>query len=95
MQYVNFNAVGTGALMTFKGELVGFNPRKVTVNNLTDNIMLESNSALPAAAGVKIVANGTRSYVTSAGITFVDGGFTLGTDSVNGSSSVLNIEAWG
>lgn len=50
---------------------LGFQPRKVTVYDVTSPIKTEWNNQMPAASIFKIAANGTLSYATSNGITVV------------------------
>lgn len=82
---------GTGAALAVE---VGFKPRLVVVDNITDNIQLKHQQGMPDASGIKTVAAGTRTYVSSNGITPSATGFTLGTDSVNGSDDTLHWAAW-
>jgi hypothetical protein len=56
---------------------VGFRPRRVKCYNISDIGTIEWNEAFDDAAGIKSVA-GTESYITSAGITPLANGFTLG-----------------
>lgn len=55
---------------------VGFRPRYVRVDNVTDRIMLEWYDGMTSAHAVKTLAAGTRSLETSGGVT-VSGG-TIG-----------------
>lgn len=55
---------------------VGFRPRYVRVDNVTDRIMLEWYEGMTSAHAVKTLAAGTRSLETSGGVT-VSGG-TIG-----------------
>ena len=51
---------------------VGRNPRYVRVENATDRTLLEWYEGMTTAHAVKTVAAGTRTLLTSAGITVVD-----------------------
>lgn len=55
---------------------VGFRPRYVRVDNVTDRIMLEWYEGMTSAHAVKTLAAGTRSLETSAGVTVA--GDTIG-----------------
>lgn len=83
--------VGTGALLT---QECTFKPDRIVLRN-DNGIMLEWNRSLPAGYAHKTIANGTRSLVTSNGITPVAGGFTLGTDSINGNGETIRFEIFG
>ena len=48
---------------------VGFKPRYVRVDNVTDRIMLEWYEGMTSAHAVKTVAAGTRTLETSGGVT--------------------------
>lgn len=48
---------------------VGFKPRKVQVENRDNNVKIEWDETLADGYAVKTIADGTRSLVTSAGIT--------------------------
>lgn len=82
---------GTGALLSITK--VGFRPTKVVLRNTTSNIMLEWTDSLADAAGFKTVAAGTRTNITSAGITPLANGFSVGTDTVNTAAQVIHFEA--
>lgn len=58
----------------------GFKPRIVRVYNVTSGDMMEWYEGMAAAAAVKTVAAGTRSILTSLGITVADDGFVIGLD---------------
>lgn len=55
---------------------VGFTPRYVRVDNVTDRIMLEWHEGMTSAHAVKTVAAGTRTLETSGGVTV--SGSTIG-----------------
>lgn len=71
--------VGTGSAINVK--TVGFRPRKVELFNVASGDVMEWSNTMPDAYGLKRVAAGTGSYVTSGGVTPLAAGFTLGTDS--------------
>lgn len=85
---------GTGAALTIGGELIGFRPKKVRIFS-TSRVQLEWQADMADASGLKTAANGTRTIVTSNGITPTSSGFIIGTDSTNGSGETLYFEAWG
>lgn len=58
----------------------GFRPRYVRVQNITSRDSMEWFEGMTAAHGLKTVAAGTRTAVTSNGITVHDDGFTIGLD---------------
>lgn len=58
----------------------GFRPRYVRVQNLTSRDSMEWFEGMTAGHGLKTVAAGTRTAVTSNGITVSASGFTIGLD---------------
>lgn len=58
----------------------GFRPRVVRVLNVTSRDQAEHLEGMAAASAVKTVAAGTRTLITSNGITIHDDGFTIGLD---------------
>jgi hypothetical protein len=74
---VSFLDTGTVAATAFT---VGFRPRIVRVVNETSRDMMEWFEGMTNAHGVKTVAAGTRTKVTSNGITVSATGFTVGLD---------------
>ncbi len=68
---------GTVAAREF---LVGFRPRYVRVMNETDRISEEWFEGMADAEGLLQIANGTRTLITSNGITPSATGFTFGLD---------------
>ncbi len=68
---------GTVAAYTFT---CGFKPRYVKVVNLTDKNLMEWYEGMADASQLHEVANGTKTLVTSNGITVSATGFTLGLD---------------
>jgi len=69
---------GTVAAYTFSD--LGFKPRYVKVVNETDKTQIEWQEGMADAEGIVTVANGTRTLVTSEGITVSDRGFIFGLD---------------
>ena len=59
---------------------VGFQPRYVRVENETDRNGMEWFEGMADAEAVRVVAAGTRTLITSRGITVSDKGFTVGAD---------------
>ena len=98
--YVRNVAVGRylddGTAAAFK-ITTGFQPRYVKVMNLAATAsMMEWSEGMAAASGVKTVAAGTRSIVTTNGITVAADGFTVGLDTgVNISNQQLSWMAIG
>ncbi len=82
---------GTGASLDVK--TVGFRPAKVHLYNLGTNISLNWCMSMPDASGLKALAAGTRTFVTTAAITPLANGFNVGTDSTNTAADLL-WEAW-
>jgi hypothetical protein len=74
-------------------ETVGYRPKKVVVRN-ENRIMLEWQADMADASAFKTVAAGTRTLITTLGITPLSNGFRIGTDSINGSGEVLYWEAF-
>lgn len=58
----------------------GFTPRYVKIVNQTSGDMMEWFEGMTAAHAIKTVAAGTRSALTSLGITVADKTFTIGLD---------------
>lgn len=58
----------------------GFKPRYVRVVNVTSRDMLEWFEGMDDASAIKSVAAGTRTLITTLGITPLDDGFTVGLD---------------
>lgn len=74
----------------------GFRPRYVRVVNQTSRDMMEWFEGMTDAHGVKTVAAGTRTAVTSLGITPQTDGFTIGLDTdVNVTNEQLRWVAFG
>jgi hypothetical protein len=59
---------------------LGFKPRVVRVINVTSRDMMEWYEGMADASAVKTVAAGTRTLITSNGITPTANGFTIGLD---------------
>lgn len=90
---ISFIDTGTVAATSFT---VGFRPRLVRVINETSRDMMEWFEGMTDGHGVKTVAAGTRTKVTSNGITVTDKGFTVGLDTdVLVTSEQLRIEVLG
>lgn len=68
---------GTAAAFTIT---CGFTPRYVCVKNQTSGDQIEWFDGMTAAHGIKRVAAGTATAITSLGITPLDKGFTVGLD---------------
>lgn len=58
----------------------GFKPRYVKVSNITSRDQLEWFEGMADASAVKTVAAGTRTLITTLGITPLTNGFTIGLD---------------
>ena len=59
---------------------VGFQPRFVKAENISERVGLEWHENMAAAAALKSVAAGTRTQITTLGITVGSTGFTVGLD---------------
>jgi hypothetical protein len=82
---------GTGAAISIT--TVGFKPRRVKCFNISDPATIEWNEAFADDAGYQSDA-GTETYLSSAGITPLANGFTLGVDGdVNVSGETIHWEA--
>jgi hypothetical protein len=68
---------GTVAAYTFT---IGFTPKYVRFSNVDSRDMLEWFEGMAAASAVKTVAAGTRTLITSLGITVSGNQVTLGLD---------------
>ena len=69
----------TGTVAAYQFAL-GFKPRYVKVVNLSGLASLEWFEGMSAANALKEVTDGTKSKITSNGITVDENGFTLGLD---------------
>ena len=84
---------GTVAAYTFT---CGFKPRYVKVVNETDRTQIEWYEGMADAEGIVTVAAGTRTLVTSEGITPASNGFIFGLDTdVNVTSTQCSAIALG
>lgn len=84
---------GTAAAFTIT---TGFQPRYVRVINQTSRDMMEWFEGMTDAHGIKTVAAGTRTAVTSNGITPAENGFTVGLDTdVNVTNEQIRWVAFG
>lgn len=75
--------IATGHVTTDSGTAVdttfglGFTPRKVVFINLTDRITDEWYEGMVSGASLHTIAAGTRTYVSTGGITIGDKSFTI------------------
>ena len=78
---VSGSYVGSGAAKDVKLDKVGFKPKRVIIHRLTTAIdKAEHLDGMADDSFVKTAAAGTRTLVTSQGITLNATGFSLGTD---------------
>jgi hypothetical protein len=71
----------TGTVAAYDFTTLGFTPKYVRVSNVTSRDMLEWFEGMADASAVKTVAAGTRTLITTLGITpITNKGFTLGLD---------------
>lgn len=70
----------TGTVAEFDIDTVGFKPRYIRVVNVTSRDMLEWFEGMADASAIKTVAAGTRTLITTLGITPLANGFTVGLD---------------
>lgn len=76
--------------------VLGFRPRKVRVVNLVNRNELEFFEGMAQNSGLKTLAAGTRTVVTTTAITINDNGFTMGVDAdVYVINNQLTFEAMG
>ena len=71
-------SLGTGANIDAKS--VGFRPRSVRLTNMTSGDELHWTEGMVDGGGLKRVAAGTATILTTLGITPLADGFRLGTD---------------
>lgn len=69
----HFDDAGSPAAASYK---LGFRPRYVRVDNVTDRIMLEWYEGMTSTHAVQTLAAGTRALLTGAGVTVT--GDTIG-----------------
>lgn len=62
------------------GFAIGFSPRYVCVLNASERVQLEWYNGLGGAGALKTIANGTRTKITTLGITTGATGFSVGLD---------------
>lgn len=81
MRLANVAYLDTGTVAAYEFEC-GFRPKYVKLVNTNGSglVQIEWFEGMTAAHGVKTAANGTRSTITSLGITVADNGFTMGLD---------------
>ena len=70
----------TSTPVAFDSISIGFQPRYVRVSNLSERVQLEWYENMTAAHALKTVAAGTRTAITSLGITVSASGFSVGLD---------------
>lgn len=71
----------TGTVAAYDFDDLGFTPKYVKVSNVTSRDQLEWFEGMADASAVKTVAAGTRTLITTLGITpLTNKGFTLGLD---------------
>lgn len=88
-----YHTDGTAAAIVIE---CGFKPREVRVINTESRDMMEWFEGMDDASAIKTVAAGTRTKITSNGITVSDSGFTIGLDTdVNVSDEQLSWVAIG
>ncbi len=93
---VTGSLLGTGASRNVK--TVGFSPKRVEVHNVASGgkNKLYWQDTMADAAGIKTLANGTVSELSTLGITPLADGFTLGADTdVNVSGEKVHWAAFG
>jgi len=87
------SVVGTGSDIDV--ELPGRKARVVKLVNADSADQLYWQDTMPDAYGLKTVAAGTSSYLTSKGITPIDKGFTIGDDAdINAAGEVIHYVVW-
>ena len=85
-RFENGSFIAAGVLVTCNKP--GFRPKTVKLVG-ANNVMIEWNDLMEDGHGLKTLANGTRSTITTGGITPTMSGFTLGTDaSLNVAQSI-------
>ena len=100
-RYASGTVIATNADLEIR--VVDFQPKRVVVKNRTSLAELAWNETMADAAGWKQVAAGTRTLVSSDGITPLDAssteppGFQIGalTDINDTTTETLEWEAWG
>ena len=86
----------TGTVAAYTFSTLGFKPRYVKVTNETDRTSIEWVEGMADAEGIVTVAAGTRTLVTSDGITVNSRGFIFGLDTdVNVTNKQCNFVAFG
>lgn len=84
--------LGTAAELTVSK--VGFRPKRVELVG-ANNIMFVWHDGMADASAQKTVAAGTRTQITSAGITPTSSGFTLGADGALNVAQQITYCCWG
>lgn len=79
VRFASGNYLNDGTVAAFD-ITCGFTPRYVCVQNETSRDGMEWFEGMANAEAVKTVAAGTRTLITSNGITPLDDGFTIGLD---------------
>ena len=83
--------IGTGSALNIT--TVGFRPRSVQLRNASTRLELYWQEGMADASAFKKVAAGTSTVITTAGITPLANGFTVGTDAVNSTGELVHYEA--
>ncbi len=95
VRMATFRYLDTGTVAAY-AFTCGFKPRYVKAVNLTDRNLMEWYEGMADASQLHEVAAGTKTLVTSNGITPSDYGFTFGLDTdVNVTSKQVSILALG
>lgn len=92
----------TSTPVAISGFSTGFSPRYVCVVNTSERVKIEWFDQMSAAQGVKTVAAGTVTKLTSLGITVGKTGFSIGLDTdllpthgVSSNENILDYIAFG
>ena len=85
--------IGTGSDIDV--ELPGRKARVVEIINVDSGDQLRWTDTMPDAYGLKTIAAGTSSYLTTKGITPIAKGFTIGADTdVNVATETIHYVVW-
>jgi hypothetical protein len=83
----SFKLVGDGGTSVAQTIVLGWNPNKVEVWDITTQAYYVWVSSMPAASVFKMDDAGAQTYVTSNGVTVSNGSLTLGTDIITTSAT--------
>lgn len=94
--YASGSVLGTGAALEVVADKIGFRPKVVRITNLTQLATAVWYEGMADASAFLAVTVGTKSLITSAGITQRATGFSIGTNAnLNTAGDIIHYECIG